>query len=345
MIAEAQTRMASEAAEAPDRIALQAAALAEPLSKLAEWWAAARPRAVMTCARGSSDHAALFGKYALELATGRPVASLGPSIVSVYNTPLRAEGMLYITVSQSGQSPDLLRCAEAARAGGALVVAIVNDPASPLAGAADIVLDMQAGPEHAVAATKSFLCTLTTFARLVAAIAPSAEIAGALDRLPDQMLAGWQDPWGDRIVEEFREVRRAFIIGRGPGLGVAAEMALKLKEVAGLHAEAFSAAEVHHGPKAAIGPDSPVIVLGAEDAAQASLADVTEALSAFGPPIFGSLVPMDGVIPLPTVSTGHPLTQPIVQATAFYRFAEALSRRRGFDPDNPPSLNKVTRTL
>lgn len=345
MTAEVQTRMAFEAAEAPERIALQAAALAEPLARLADWWAASPPRAIMTCARGSSDHAALFGKYALELATGRPVASLGPSIVSVYDTPLRAEGMLYITVSQSGQSPDLLRCAEAARAGGALVVAIVNDPASPLAGAADIVLDMQAGPEHAVAATKSFLCTLTTFARLVAAIAPSPEIAGALDRLPEQMLAGWQDPWGDRIVEEFREVRRAFIIGRGPGLGVAAEMALKLKEVAGLHAEAFSAAEVHHGPKAAIGPDSPVIVLGAEDAAQASLADVAESLRAFGPAIFGSLVPLHGVIPLPTVPTGHPLTQPIVQASAFYRFAEALSRRRGLDPDNPPSLNKVTRTL
>ncbi len=345
MIAEAQTRMASEAAEAPDRIAQQTGALAEPLRRLAQWWAASPPHTIMTCARGSSDHAALFGKYALELATGRPVASIGPSIVSVYDTKLRVNGMLYITVSQSGQSPDLLRCADAAKAGGALVVAIVNDPSSPLAKVADIVLDMQAGPERAVAATKSFLCSLTTFVRLIAAIAPSPEIASALERLPGQITAGLLDPWGGQIIDSFFDVRRAFIIGRGPGLGVAAEMALKLKEVAGLHAEAFSAAEVHHGPKAAIRPDSPVIVLGSQDAAQASLEGAAEALSTFGPAIFGSLLPVTGVIDLPTVSTGHPLTQPIVQAAAFYRFAEALSRRRGFDPDNPPSLNKVTKTL
>ncbi len=345
MIARLQTRMAIEAAEAPDRIALQAEALAEPLAKLAEWWAGSPPRAIITCARGSSDHAALFGKYALELTTGRPVASLGPSLVSVYDTALHLEGMLYITVSQSGQSPDLLRCAQAARKGGALVVAIVNDARSPLARAADIILDMQAGPEHAVAATKSFLCTLTAFVRLVAAITPSPHISAALEQLPEQLRAGLRDPWGPEVVEQFKAVRRAFIIGRGPGLGVAAELALKLKEVAGLHAEAFSAAEVHHGPKAAIGPDSPVIVLGAQDAAQSSLEDAAGSLRAFGPPIFGSLIAAQGVIDLPTVRTGHPLTQPIAQAAAFYRFAEALSRRRGLDPDNPPALHKVTRTL
>ncbi len=345
MIVQARTRMAIEAEEAPDRIALQAKALAEPLSRLAEWWAASPPCAIITCARGSSDHAALFGKYALELATGRPVASLGPSLVSVYDTPLQVEGMLYITVSQSGQSPDLLRCAQAAKRGGALVVAIVNDPKSPLARAADIVLDMQAGPEHAVAATKSFLCTLTTFTRLIAAINPSPAICAALDRLPEQLRAELPNPWGSQIMEQFQHASRAFVIGRGPGLGVAAEVALKLKEVAGLHAEAFSAAEVHHGPKAAIGPDSPVIVLGAEDAAKSSLEEAAQSLSAFGPAIFGSLVPVQGVIDLPTVRTGHPLTQPIAQAAAFYRFAEALSRRRGLDPDNPPSLNKVTKTL
>lgn len=337
--------MAIEAEEAPDRIKLQAEALAEPLAKLAEWWAASPPSAIITCARGSSDHAALFGKYALELATGRPVASLGPSLVSVYDTPLRVEGMLYITVSQSGQSPDLVRCAQAASAGGAMVVAIVNDPESPLPRAADIVLDMQAGPEHGVAATKSFLCTLTTFTRLIAAINPSTAISAALDRLPEQLRCGFRDPWGSEIVEQFHYARCAFVIGRGPGLGIAAEVALKLKEVAGLHAEAFSAAEVHHGPKAAIGADSPVIVLGAEDAARSSLEQVARSLSSFGPAIFGSLVPVQGVIDLPTVRTGHPLTQPIAQAAAFYRFAEALSRRRGLDPDNPPSLNKVTKTL
>lgn len=339
------TRMAIEAQEAPDRIALQAEALADSLAKLAEWWATSPPSTIITCARGSSGHAALFGKYALELATGRPVASLGPSLVSVYDTPLQVEGMLYITVSQSGQSPDLLRCAQAARTGGALVVAIVNNPASPLAGAADIVLDMQAGPEHAVAATKSFLCTLTTFARLIAAIDPSPALSAALDCLPGQLRVGSREPWGSHIVDEFQDARRAFVIGRGPGLGVAAEMALKLKEVAGLHAEAFSAAEIHHGPKAAVGPESPVIVLGAADAAQSSLMEVAQSLRAFGPAIFGSLVPVSGVIDLPTVQTGHPLTQPIAQAAAFYRFAEALSRSRGLDPDNPPSLNKVTKTL
>ncbi|HAD15852.1 MAG TPA: hypothetical protein DCF81_02980 [Erythrobacter sp.] len=345
MIAQAQTRMASEAAEAHSRIAVQAEALAAPLKEIARWWRASPPSTIITCARGSSDHAALFGKYALEQATGRPVASLGPSLVSVYETQLRLEGMLYITVSQSGQSPDLLRCAQAAKAGGALVVGIINDPRSPLAAAADIVLDMQAGPEHAVAATKSFLCTSTTFVRLIAAITSSTAMEGALDRLPEQLTAGAAEPWGQQILAQFCEAQRAFIIGRGSGLGIAAEAALKLKEVAGLHAEAFSAAEVHHGPKAAVGVDSPVIVLGSEDEARSSLDEAARALSAFGPAIFGSLVDVKGVTALPTIRTGHFLTQPIAQAAAFYRFAEELSRRRGLDPDNPPSLNKVTKTI
>ncbi len=345
MIAQAQTRMASEAAEAPDRIALQAEALAAPLQELARWWLASPPSAIITCARGSSDHAALFGKYALEQATGRPVASLGPSQASVYETQLHFDDMLFITVSQSGQSPDLLRSAQAAKAGGALVVGIVNDPLSPLAAAADIVLDMHAGPEHAVAATKSFLCTLTTFVRLIAAITSSSGIAGALDRLPEQLRFGSGERWGNRIVSQFCDAQRAFVIGRGTGLGIAAEAALKLKEVAGLHAEAFSAAEVHHGPKAAVGADSPVIVLGSEDAARSSLDEAARSLSAFGPAVFGSLVNVEGVMALPTVRTGHPLTQPVAQAAAFYQFAEELSRRRSLDPDNPPSLSKVTKTL
>ncbi|MBO6767662.1 MAG: SIS domain-containing protein [Erythrobacter sp.] len=345
MIDETQTRMATEAAEAPDRIALQAASLAEPLADLAAKWSASPPRAIVTCARGSSDHAALYGKYALEIATGLPVASLGPSVVSVHETPLRLDGMLYITVSQSGQSPDLLRCAEAARAGGALVVAIVNDSASPLAGAADIVLDMKAGPEHAVAATKSFLCTLSTIARLIAAITDSPATDAAVDRLPDQLRSGSSDPWPSEIVDRYADAGRAFVIGRGPGLGVAAELALKAKEVAGLHAEAFSAAEVQHGPKAAIGPDSPVILLGTEDAAKASVEEAARTVSALGAPTFGSLVAVPGIVDLPTVRSGHPLTQPIVQAGAFYGFIEKLSRRRGLDPDNPPSLRKVTKTL
>lgn len=345
MIAEASTRMALEAAEAADRIALQAEALAEPLGRLAASWNASPPRAIVTCARGSSDHAAHFGKYALEIATGLPVASLGPSVVSVYGTGLRLEGMIYLTVSQSGQSPDLLRCAEAARDAGALVVAIVNDPASPLASAAQIVLDMQAGPERAVAATKSFLCTLTVFVRLVAAVTGSPELCAALDRLPDQLRAGAENPWPPSVVDHFREAKRAFVIGRGPGLGVAAELALKLKEVAGLHAEAFSAAEVQHGPKAAVGPDSPIILLGTEDAAQASVEDAARTLGALGAATFGSLVAAPGLVDLPTVRTGHPVTQPIAQAAAFYAFAERLSRSRGLDPDNPPALHKVTKTL
>ncbi|QNE07158.1 SIS domain-containing protein [Croceicoccus marinus] len=335
--------MAREAREAAHRIACQARSAADPIADLAARIRALDPPAMITCARGSSDHAALFGKYSWEIGVGTPVASLGPSIVSVYGKPPRVRGMVYLTISQSGQSPDLVEAARAAKAGGALVVALCNTAGSPLAMLADVFIDIGAGPEQAVAATKSVLCTQSLILRLVAELTGDAALRGALAELPGQLEQAGQD-WGSAL-DAFGDARFALVIARGPGLGAGCEMALKLKETARLQAECISAAEVHHGPKAAISRGTPAILLGEDGPAAASIAQAGEALMAMGARVFTSLCDIPGATPLPTTHTGHVLTQPIVQTAAFYGFAEKLARARGFDPDNPPSLRKVTLTL
>lgn len=344
MTALSQSLMAAEAQEAGSRVAEQADILRSPLRDLAARIASFDPRAIVTCARGSSDHAALFGKYVFEMATGLPVASLGPSIVSIYDTPLRFERTLFLAISQSGQSPDLIRCASAARKGGALVIALVNDTESPLAAEADVCIDICAGPELAVAATKSFLCTASALLRMLAEIQGDDALRGVLSGLPDQLDAANRSVWSEAL-PAFTSATDCLIITRGPGLGVASEMALKLKETAGLHASAFSAAEVHHGPKAAVGLGLPVLVLGTRDAAHESVEHAALDLARGGAHLFNSLLTGDAGTQLPTVETGHPLTQPLVQLASFYRFADRLARARGRDGDAPATLNKVTRTL
>jgi glutamine---fructose-6-phosphate transaminase (isomerizing) len=212
------------------------------------------PRSVITCARGSSDHAATFAKYLIETQTGVVTASAAPSVSSLYRVSQDLRGCLFLAISQSGRSPDLLAAVAAAKQAGATVLALCNSPGAPLSAAADLVIELRAGLETSVAATKSYLATLAALARLVAAWTQDAELQSAIDRLPDLMDQSWALDWSAALAP-LEPARNLYVIGRGLGLGAAQETALKFKETCGLHAEAFSSAEVRHGPYALLGAE------------------------------------------------------------------------------------------
>ncbi len=213
------------------------------------------PRAVVTCARGSSDHAATYARYLIETRTGLLASSAAPSVSSLYATKADLESVLFLAISQSGASPDLLAAARAARDAGALVVALVNAEESPLARAASHAIPLRAGLESSVAATKSYIASLTAIVQLVGSWTQDDELRAALEGAPDQLASAWQLDWSAAI-EYLRPANNLFVVGRGLGLGIAQEAALKLKETCGLHAEAFSSAELRHGPVALVGRDS-----------------------------------------------------------------------------------------
>jgi len=335
--------MFKEAREAQSVVARQLAANPSVIARIADRLRRAPPRAVVTCGRGSSDHAATFAKYLIETRLGVVTASAALSVSSVYATPQLLAGTLYLAISQSGKSPDLIACVQAAKAAGAFTVALVNDAQSPLAQLADEVVPLEAGPELSVAATKSYIAALSAAAYLVAAWAQDRALLAALDPLPDQLATAWALDWTPALTS-LKDARNLFILGRGVGFGVAQEAALKLKETCGLHAEAFSTAEVKHGPMALIGPGFPSLVFAQNDETYDSVLDTAHSLAQRGADIWlaGDSTPGPKALP---VLTAHPALQPILMIQSFYRLANALSLARGFNPDLPPHLNKVTETV
>jgi glucosamine--fructose-6-phosphate aminotransferase (isomerizing) len=301
------------------------------------------PSFVISVARGSSDHAASFLKYAVELTAGIPVASVGPSVASIYGANLRLAGSLCLTISQSGKSPDIVAMAAQAKAGGALTVALTNTPDSPLARASDYPIDILAGPERSVAATKTFVNSALAGLVLMAHCTDDADLLAALRRLPEQFRQAIDCDWME-IAAALEDAPSLFILGRGPSYAIASEAALKFKETCGMHAEAYSAAEVMHGPLALVGPGFPVLALAARDASEASVAETSDALAAKGAAVFATSRRTAQARMLPHVATGHPLTDPLPLIVSFYAFVESFARRRGLDPDQPRNLRKVTET-
>ncbi len=319
--------------------------LTGPLEQLAAALRHRRPPLVVTIARGSSDHAALYLKYLLEILLGIPCASIGPSIASVYHAPLQLPGAVAITISQSGRSPDLLALQRAVQRGGAMTIAVVNDVTSPVAIEADICIDLQAGLEQSVAATKTMVGSIAVCARLVAAWSGERSLSEALTALPDR-LAGHKSSI-ETVAADLAGSRSAFVLGRGATLAAAAEMALKFKETCAIHAEAFSAAEVLHGPAAVIDEGFPVLSLMAQDEAQSGMEDTVDRLIAAGAACY-SIGQEPGPDPhrwVQTANAGHTLLAPIPLLHTLYRMVERVARHRGRDPDRPPHLAKVTRTV
>ncbi|MBV8105806.1 MAG: SIS domain-containing protein [Hyphomicrobiales bacterium] len=339
------TVMAAEIAEAGAALSRQLMANAKATAALAARLKSLDPSFVVTIARGSSDQAALFLKYVIETRLGLACASIGPSIASLYRAPLRLKGAVAISISQSGTSPDLVAMQQAAQDGGAMTVALVNDAQSQLALEADALLPLHAGAERAVAATKSMIASLFAGVSLVARWSEDAELSVALGRLPS-LLGAERAPAPEALVETLAASRLMFVIGRGPTFAIAAEAALKLKETSAIHAEAFSSAEVLHGPAGIVGPNFPILGFAPADAARAGFFETVQRLESFGAaPLIADIAQHPRWATLVAPDGGHPLTTPIAALHAFYRLAEATARRRGRDPDQPPHLMKVTRTV
>ena len=337
------TLMFSEAAEAAETVQRQLDRNREVIGRVGRKLQQLDPRFIVTVARGSSDQAACYAKYLLETRTRRFTVSAGPSVFSVYGTKMDFGNSLCLLISQSGASPDLLAAAEAARSGGAYVVALVNVPGSPLAALADEVIELQAGPERSVAATKSFIASLSAVIQLVNAWRPDAGLGRASNEMPAALSEAWEARWDD-AVEPIARAPDLFVLGRGLGLGIAYEAALKLKEVCGLHAEGFSSAEVLHGPVTMARENYPVLVLAQNDETMPGIRGLADDLAGRGVQLLTAGLEHPAAINLPSPAA-HPAVEPALRILGFYRMANALSLRLGLNPDKPPYLRKVTETV
>jgi glucosamine--fructose-6-phosphate aminotransferase (isomerizing) len=335
--------MFREAAEAPRVVGAQLERNAAPLAELGARLRAAPPRVVVTCARGSSDHAATFARYLIEAHTPALTSSAAPSLSSLYDSQADMRDVLFLTISQSGQSPDLLAATEQARAGGALTVAMCNTPDSPLMKLADVAVPLHAGPETSVAATKSYIATLSCVTQLVASWTGQSDLSAALAKLPVQLERARQCDWS-AAVGALVDATNLFVVARGFGLAVAQEAALKLKETCGLHAEAFSSAEIRHGPMALVRAEFPVLMFAQDDETRAGIEQLAAEFAARGARVLLAGARARGVRTLPGV-VAHPVIGPILAIQSFYCMANDLSVARGLDPDSPPHLNKVTETV
>ncbi|WP_238266591.1 SIS domain-containing protein [Paraburkholderia terrae] len=306
---------------------------------------AQEPRHVaLTVARGSSDHAASYFASLTMSRVGLPVASLPMSVATLQQAPLQVRNQLALGFSQSGKSPDLVGTMQALREAGALTVAAVNVPGSPLEDACEFYLPLLAGPELSVAATKSYIAMLSVSAQLVAHWQQDAALLDGLKSLPDALRRAGALDWS-KAVDELRDAERMIVIGRGLGLAIAQEAALKLKETSGIQAEAFSSAEVRHGPMELIDRDYPLLVFAPRGPEQAGLLQLARDMQARGARVLLAADPAD--VPeatVPLVSTAHAALDPIAAILSFYVMAAGLAAARGRNPDAPRHLMKVTET-
>lgn len=338
-----QSWMAREIEAAPEIVAQQEAGLTQPLESLVGRLRRQPPGLVVTCARGSSAHAATFAKHLIERYLGLPVTAAAPSIASVYRRRLHLSGQLVLAISQSGNSDDLIEFASQARGAGALTVAVTNDPASPLAAICEFVLPIGAGSERSVAATKTFLATAAVLLRLVGAWTGDAVLLKAASELPGRLGRASRLDWS-RGAEVLSKATQLAAIGRGPTLAIAREAALKLKETCNLHTEAFSGAEFLHGPIALVRPNYPVLVFGPADEAAAGMRQLCRDLAAMGATlVIADAVPSSG-IGLPVLPAMQPEADALCLIQSFYLMVVALGDRLGVDIDKPQHLQKITRT-
>lgn len=336
-------RMSAMARETAESAATVRRLLAgrDAIADIARALDAARAPLAVICGRGSSGHVGVYLRYLIETRLGLPVSATAPSVTTALHRPLKLDGALFIVISQSGASPDIVAATQAARGGGARVVAIVNNADSAVARAAHHVLPMLAGEEQSVAATKSVIASMAAGAMLVGAIADDKELAAALQRLPDRLDAAIELDWTVKLVC-LAEASCAFVAGRGFGLGPAREIALKLAETLRMPALGYSAAELLHGPRAAVSAATPVLALRFNDKTAAAVDILVNNLRADGITVAACGGPEGD---LPWIGDDAPATDAITMLVPAYRLIEQLARARGFDPDRPPHLSKITRTL
>jgi len=342
-MSDARRRMAAEFREAPEAVRRQGQILAGPLADLAARLQQKPPSVVVTCARGSSAHAATFGKHLIERYLGIPCADGAPNIASVYRRRLRLKDQLFLSISQSGRSDDLVESARLAGESGALTVALVNDTASPLAKASRIVLPLAAGDEHSVAATKTFVVSLAALLRLAVAWSGEAHFTRALERLPDRLAAAGDLDWSAAL-DPLARAGSLLALGRGPTLAIAREAALKFKETCDLPAEAFSSAEFQHGPVSLVAQHYPVLLFAPTDEAGKGLRELAADIHAKGAAVF--ITEHGGATPgtLPALAPDQPEADAICLIQSLYALLPPLAERRGTNVDQPRHLRKITIT-
>jgi glucosamine--fructose-6-phosphate aminotransferase (isomerizing) len=344
----APSLMEQEALEAPDRVADLLAADLPMIEALTARLRAAPPPFAVTVARGSSDHAAGYGRYLFETLLGLITASAAPSVVTSYAARLACPGALAVAISQSGASPDLCATLAALKSGGALALALVNVPDSPLGQLADFVQPLHAGAERSVAATKSFICALAAVARLAAHWQGDPALLEALAALPDRLAAAARADW-TAALPVLAPADAMLVVARGRSFPVAQEIALKLKETCQIQAEPFSAAELMHGPVALVASGYPVLVLATEDETLAGVCDVAAGLAAKGAHVMIASTAQPALAlahtPLPLPAALHRVLDPMLHVQAFYPLAGRLAAARGLDADRPRHLRKVTLTV
>jgi glucosamine--fructose-6-phosphate aminotransferase (isomerizing) len=329
------TIMEQEARTAPQKIAEQLIANQHITDTLGQTLRELNPKFVMIVGRGSSDHAGVFAKYLFEIEAGVPTFAAAPSVASVYGKSLQLKGSLVIVISQSGRSPDILAQARMAKAAGAFCVALVNDESAPIKDIVDVVVPLCAGEEKAVAATKSFLATLAAILQIAAKWTQSESLVQAVNSLP-QALQTAVDAEPQLTAELLDGVKNLVVLGRGLGYAVSKEIALKMKEVCSIHAEAFSSAEFLHGPVTLVEKKLSIVDVCINDESYLSHVKQIDNVRQRG----ADLVHLNQ-----TSADIHPRVAPLALLQRFYIDVAAVAIARGINPDQPAGLMKVTQTL
>jgi glutamine---fructose-6-phosphate transaminase (isomerizing) len=346
-----ESHLRKEIFEQPESLRRLLTRESQNMQKIADVIRQRQSRYVMMVARGSSDNAARYGQYLLGSFNALPVALSTPSLYTLYKRPPRIEqNALMISISQSGQSPDIVAVMEEGRRQGALTVAIVNNTDSPMARAVEHVIPMQAGPELSTAATKSYTASLMSVAMLNAYLSQEDSLIKALDSVPDYAAQVISDYAENTIksAERYRYARNCVVLSRGYNYATAFEVALKLKEMTYVLAEPYSTSDFKHGPVALIDEGFPVIVIAPEGEVAPEIVEYLPQLRQHG----AELIVISAIkqalsqaqTPLPLPAGMPEWLSPIIAVIQGQLFAMGLVQAKGYDPDRPRSISKVTLT-
>ena len=344
------TILAKEIGEQPQAIARTLDSCGPAVEKLCSDIRRKEISYVLLAARGSSDNAGTYAKYLFSSFNGWPVVQSTPSLYTFYHTPPRLKNALVLGISQSGQSEDIVEVMADARSQGALTASVTADASSPLAKSSDHVLLLQTGPEKAVAATKTFTCSLALLAELSVALQGDQKKLAAMKELPEH--AGKTVEMGEKAAaakaERYRYMDRCVVIGRGFSYGIALEIALKLKELTYVTADPYSSADFLHGPMAMIEPGFPVILVAPSGTLLEHMKEFAGQLSERGSEILAisdsEAILGFGLTRLPLPGDLPEWLSPVLAVIPGQLLALHLAVAKGFDPDAPRGLKKVTVT-
>jgi glucosamine--fructose-6-phosphate aminotransferase (isomerizing) len=345
----AETYLKREIMEQPEMIRRLIANERENVSHIAAAIRQRDPRFAVFVARGSSDNAARYGQYVFGVANRLPVALATPSLYTMYGKPPRLDSALVLAVSQSGQSPDIVTVVEDGREQGALTIAITNDLQSPLAAAAEFQIGLHTGKEQSIAATKTYTTSLVAVAMLSSMLADDKVSFRALEAVPD-LIASLASAAEATIkaAERYRYMEACVILSRGYNYATAFEIALKLKELTYVLAEPYSSADFQHGPVALVERGFPVLAIVPEGALATELVDFLKQLKERGAELVVISAQDEALslaqTPLPVPTGIAEWLSPIVTVVQGQLFALGLTLAKGFDPDHPRGLHKITLT-